>query len=179
MVDFTEQENTSHLTPMPVLDIIVYLILKILMGIACALTTLLILVTCIDVIGRYFLNMPLMGGTEITEIALGLLVFSSIPVITYEKKHIVVDILDFLIPQFLKSFINIFSYALIGFGFWLLADYSTKLIKRAFRRDAVTEYLELPVGYIMVYAQITCYMTTLLMVILMMKTVLTTIQNKA
>ena len=178
MDDFANQTQTDNLAPLPVVDTVVDWVLKILMALACILTTFLIFITCIDVIGRYFLNMPVMGGTEMTEIALGLLVFSSVPIITYQQKHIVVDILDFLIPQSVKWFINVVSYALIGFGFWLLADYSEKLIKRAFRRDVVSEYLELPIGYIMVYAQITCYVTVFLMIALMMKTVLTTARHQ-
>ena len=40
-----------------------------------------VLLTCVDVVGRYFLNRPLTGAFELTEHAMGALVFSSLPLV--------------------------------------------------------------------------------------------------
>ena len=183
MVDVSNVTNKPSNTPiepkpntlaaLPVIDWIVHWLLKVLSALACLYMGFLILITCVDVVGRYFLNQPLPGSSELTEITLGLLIFSSIPVITYESKHIVVDLLDAWLPSVAKQLIRLFSYVLIGLGFWLIADYSGKLITRSLRRDVMTEYLEIPVGYIMLYAQAMCYITSFLMAILVFKIMLT------
>ena len=58
----------------------------------------LMLTTCIDVFGRYLFNNPLTGSTELTEIAVGIVVFSVLPVISWRNDHVVVDILDHFFP---------------------------------------------------------------------------------
>ena len=44
---------------------------------------LLMLITCIDVVGRYLFASPLPGATELTEVGLAIMVFAAIPVITW------------------------------------------------------------------------------------------------
>lgn len=48
----------------------------------------LILVTCVDVIGRYFFSAPLRGAFEITELLLAALVFTALPLTTERREHI-------------------------------------------------------------------------------------------
>ena len=44
------------------------LITPVLGGIAAVILFALMLLTCVDVVGRYFLNMPIYGGFELTEV---------------------------------------------------------------------------------------------------------------
>mgnify|MGYP001461206897 FL=1 len=46
---------------------------------SCVLFALMML-TCIDVVGRYVFHGPVRGGTELTEFALAIIVFSILPV---------------------------------------------------------------------------------------------------
>lgn len=55
--------------------------------------------TCIDVFGRYVLNRPLAGALELTELAMGALVFLSLPVVTLRREHVTVDLLAHLVPR--------------------------------------------------------------------------------
>ena len=55
---------------------------------------LLMLLTCADVFGRYFLDNAVDGTTELTEMGIAILVFAEMPVITWRGGHVVVDILD-------------------------------------------------------------------------------------
>ncbi len=50
--------------------------------------------TAIDVAGRYFLNAPLFGAFEMTEILMGLVVFAGMPLTTAAREHIVVNFLE-------------------------------------------------------------------------------------
>ena len=70
------------------------------LGMIAALTlTAMVLLTCVDVVGRYFFNHPLTGAFELTEQAMGLLVFSSLPLVAMRRQHVTVDLFDHLIPS--------------------------------------------------------------------------------
>ena len=47
-----------------------------------------------DVVGRYFLNSPIGGAYELTEILLACVVFFALPLVTQENGHITVALLD-------------------------------------------------------------------------------------
>ena len=54
--------------------------------------TALVLITVIDVLGRYLLSLPLPGTTEITEIILGALIYIGLPYITRFEEHVTVSL---------------------------------------------------------------------------------------
>jgi len=72
------------------------------------------LVTCVDVIGRYFLNAPLPGGFELTEVMMAALIFLGMPLVTARDEHIKVDILDFFIPARMRWLQIAFGCAVSG-----------------------------------------------------------------
>ncbi len=57
-----------------------------------------VLLTCVDVVGRYLLNRPLTGAFELSEMAMGALVFASLPLVTLRRQQVTVDLLDWLVP---------------------------------------------------------------------------------
>lgn len=59
----------------------------------------LMLLTTLDVIGRYFFNEPLPGAFEMTELLMVLVIFGALPIVTEQRRHIVVDVLDFAFPE--------------------------------------------------------------------------------
>jgi TRAP-type C4-dicarboxylate transport system permease small subunit len=61
--------------------------------IAAVLLFAMMLVTFVDVIGRYFFNHSLDGAYEITEVLLGLIVFAGLPIVTWRGEHVTVDLL--------------------------------------------------------------------------------------
>jgi TRAP-type C4-dicarboxylate transport system permease small subunit len=70
------------------------------LGMIAALTlTAMVLLTCVDVVGRYFFNQPLTGAFELTEHAMGALVFSSLPLVALRRQHVTVDLFDRLVPM--------------------------------------------------------------------------------
>ena len=60
----------------------------------------LMLVTCVDVVGRYF-NLPLNGGFELTEGLLAALIFAGLPLVTLRNQHVTVDLFDAMTPGWL------------------------------------------------------------------------------
>ena len=55
---------------------------------------LMMMITAVDVIGRYLLNKPLTGGFEITEMLLAALIYCGLPLVSQRREHIVIDTFD-------------------------------------------------------------------------------------
>ncbi len=75
-----------------------------------------------DVVLRYFFNSPLRGVYEINGMLLGLLTLSSLPLITEERNHITVDLIDSFLHgrvRFISQLIILaFQMVMIGFIAW-------------------------------------------------------------
>ena len=56
----------------------------------------LMLLTCVDVVGRYFFNAPVQGASELTQFGMGLVVFGALPLVSASGSHIVVGLLELL-----------------------------------------------------------------------------------
>ena len=114
---------------------------------AAVLLFLLMLLTCVDVVGRYFFNNPLVGATELTEIALSLIIFATIPVITWRHGHIVVDILDRFLSPTTHRILAWFSTALIAISLYFVGVRVFEPGARDLRRGIKTDFLHLPTGW--------------------------------
>ncbi len=125
----------------------------------------LMILTCADVIGRYFFNNSINGATELTELAIAIMIFAVMPVITLKGGHVVVDILDSFLGNKLIKLFTLISYFFISFAFYSLAERMLVQAGRAFRRELVTEYLALPVAYIIEYIAFMSYLTAGVLII--------------
>lgn len=101
---------------------------------AAAVLFLMMIVTAVDVVGRYFFNKPLAGGFEITEIGLALLIYCALPLVSARREHIVIDTFDVFMSQGVKTFLNRLSDVVC---FIALSGVGYILFKRAVR---VAEY---------------------------------------
>jgi len=52
------------------------------------------MVTVVDVAGRYFFSAPLQGGFELTEYLMGVLVFLALPLVSAKGEHVRISLLD-------------------------------------------------------------------------------------
>jgi len=124
----------------------------------------LMFLTCADVFGRYFLDNSIDGTTELTEVGIAILVFAEMPVITWRGGHVVVDILDRMMGYTLIKVLGLLSALFISTSMYFLAVRVYELASRSFRRGEVTEYLQMPVGYIVEYIAIMSWATATLMI---------------
>ncbi|WP_086481469.1 TRAP transporter small permease [Oceanospirillum sanctuarii] len=124
----------------------------------------LMLVTCFDVGGRYFLGNALDGATELTEIGLAILVFAEMPVITWRSGHVIVDILDRMLSSVAIRILGLLSALIISGSFSVLGIQIYKLAERSLRRDEITELLQLPTGYIITFIAIMSWLTAATMI---------------
>jgi TRAP-type C4-dicarboxylate transport system permease small subunit len=92
--------------------------------IAAALMFCLMLLTCIDVVGRYFFNKPVTGGFELTEMLLAALIFAGLPLVTLRGDHITVDLFDPVTPDWLfriqHALATLIGAACTGYLAWCL-----------------------------------------------------------
>lgn len=120
--------------------------LAILDGAAASLLLGLLFLTAIDVGARYLFNRPITGANELTEYGLAILVFISIPLITYARRHIVVDILDSVTPPWLMRIQEIVSGILGSVVFVGLAWRLNVLAGRAQGYGEASPQLSIPLA---------------------------------
>ena len=143
--------------------------LKRLLGTTAALAMFAMMaVTFVDVIGRDFFLKPLPGGFEITELLLASINFLGLPLVTAEGGHVDVDLMDSLIPKWLKPIQNIFigllNLVAMGTLSWLMWEFSA----RTWRYEDSSAILQIPYGWLTLLMAITCTLTTLILLLMLL-----------
>ncbi|WP_114417171.1 TRAP transporter small permease [Marinospirillum perlucidum] len=119
----------------------------------------LMLLTCIDVAGRYLFNNPVPGAIELTQIGLAIMVFAAMPVVTWRGGHIVVDLLDRYLPTGLVKFLSLVAALVMSVSFYFLGTRIYELGERSIRRGEVTEFLGISSGYVVQYIALMSWAT--------------------
>ena len=127
--------------------------------IANILLCVMVVVTCIDVVGRYFFSAPLLGAHEIITLSMGIMIYLGMPLVTASREHLMIDLVANLLSSKGKRIQQIainsiaaltfilFSYLLLFYGFGLAEDLM------------ITEDLEIeqaPIAYVMA---VMCFLT--------------------
>lgn len=104
------------------------------------------MLTFVDVSGRYLLRQPVYGGYEVTEFLMGVLIFSGLPILCAREGHVSIDVFDSMIPKRLRrpqmAFVNLVSAGALGATAWRLFVHSGELSKN----HEVTMTLKIPHG---------------------------------
>ncbi len=97
---------------------------RMLGGLAALTLSFIMLLTCLDVAGRYIFNDPVPGALEITEFVMGALIFTSLPLVTLRQEQVTVDLFEQFIPRFIKralnTLLNAVSFACLAVISWRL-----------------------------------------------------------
>lgn len=126
----------------------------------------LMLLTCLDVIGRYVFNNSINGTTELTELALCIVIFCQLPIVTLTGAHVVVDILDRILPDFFVKISGLVINLSVSAGFFFISERIWFQAGRSLRRGVTTEFLLIPVAYFIQFISVMMFITA---VILMLK----------
>ena len=130
------------------------------LGVVAAILLLcLVAVTCIDVVGRYFLDAPLSGAFEITELMLAALVFSALPLTTERREHVEVDLLQMAFGENTNRILNLFAGL---FSMALLITFSWRLFSHALgaaEDGATTNALGIPLAPFGYLAALSCLLS--------------------
>ena len=79
-------------------------------------------------------------------------------------RDIAVDLLDRYMNYWLVKALGLLSVILVAGAFYALASRMWYLAERSLRRDVVTEYLEIPTGYIVQYISVMSYVCAAMMI---------------
>ena len=108
--------------------------------------SLLAALTVVDVVGRYALNAPLPGSTELTEFGVALVVFAAAPGVCWRGGHVVVDLADRFVPPAIRRWRAALVAAAFCPSMWAAAWGVAALAQRSARRGEVSEYLAIPLA---------------------------------
>ena len=113
--------------------------------VAMAVLCLMMLLTVMDVLGRYLFNKPVQGTFELTEIMLATIVFCSLAFCQFSKGHISVDIVVKNFSQKKQKAIQILNYivTIIVLGLIAWMSFQNGMMVRESRE--VTMILEIPI----------------------------------
>ena len=126
----------------------------------------LMLITCIDVVGRWLFNKPLTGSTELTEVGLAIVVFGALPFVCWRENNIAVDILDSRFSPLMTKVRSILIHIISAFCLTFLGQRLFVLASRSLSYGEVTEYLEIPLGWVISFMAVLCILTALSLVTL-------------
>jgi TRAP-type transport system small permease protein len=105
-----------------------------------------VLITSVDVIGRYFFNRPLLGSLEILELSMAVLGGFAILYTTTRRGHISVDLFYVNFSKGLQMAVDVFG-SLLGFATWAVIAYQVfRLGKRSFDGADATTLLHIPIA---------------------------------
>lgn len=130
------------------------------MGVASAALFALMVLTFFDVVMRSAFNAPIEAATELTRIAIAVVVFSALPLLTARDQHIAVDLLD---PLFLRwrlaRWRDVVVNIACGVMLWFPAQRVIDLAERARSYGDKTEYLNIPTFYVAWFIAIMTFAT--------------------
>ncbi len=113
--------------------------------------------TFFDVISRSVFSAPLSYSAELTEIAMAVIVFASLPMATLKGNHIVVDLFDgffnargSLIRDFLVDVVCLVALAYPAYRVWTIGTRSKSY-------NEVTEILNIPQYYLIYFVSIALF----------------------
>lgn len=109
--------------------------LTCLLQLACALPlALILLLTFVDVFMRYVFASPVNGSSEIIQMAMAITIFAGLPLITRERGHITVSLIDgffgvrsLRMKQFICDLVSLFAMLLLTWRLWEQAGRYVKM----------------------------------------------------
>jgi TRAP-type C4-dicarboxylate transport system permease small subunit len=123
--------------------------------------------TFVDVIGRYLFNSPVVGGLELTEFSMAIVIFLGLVLLTSDEGHVTVDLLDSFVPDKIKTvqkvlinLVNLIVMGVISWQLWIkaidIADYGDR-----------TEFLMIPLSPLIYFMSIMTGISCLILFFIM------------
>ena len=125
----------------------------------------LVLVTVVDVVGRYLFRAPIGGADELTVYFLAIGIYAVLPRITLREEHVAVDLIDMVYPKrwiaVRQILMNLLAAAFMAVATWRLWILAMRL-----KEDAeVTMFLGLPKGPLTLFITLMCAIATLALLV--------------
>jgi len=121
----------------------------------------LMVMTFFDVVLRSTINNPIESATELTRLALAIIVFASLPAVSFKGEHIIVDLMEGFMGAWLKRVLDLVINVACGVVLFWPALRVWQLAARAREYGDVTEYLHIPQFYISYFIAIMTFASAL------------------
>lgn len=125
-------------------------------GIAALILFVMMLLTGVDVIGRYFFNRPLPGAFELTEVLLALLIFAGLPLVSGREEHVTITLLSERFKGRLlraqRVFVRLCAVLVLAVLAWRLWIKGAQLAQYG----DMTTYLHIPLAPVLYAAAVLC-----------------------
>jgi TRAP-type C4-dicarboxylate transport system permease small subunit len=138
---------------------------RLVSNIAGIILFILVILTCVDVIGRYFLNSPVTGAVELVRICMAGIIFFSLPAIFFKEDHIIVDLISIFRNGIFAWVLNIGIICLSIYIALVIGDRVFDYAVRAFEDGDVTEYLSIPRYFVVGFITLSIYASALFSII--------------
>jgi TRAP-type C4-dicarboxylate transport system permease small subunit len=109
----------------------------------------LMVLTFLDVAGRNLFNRPVNGTSEVTELALAAIIFLMLPRVAIAGQHIVIDLIDSLVPKAVIGWLDAFAALLGVVMFGLISWQVFVMAGKALGYEDKTPTLHIPLGPIL------------------------------
>jgi TRAP-type C4-dicarboxylate transport system permease small subunit len=90
--------------------------------VAAAMLMAIMSLTFLDVIGRYVLARPIPGSYELVALAMGILVFAGVPIITLRQEHLTIGLFENAlagaVKPMVRTFIDLVGLAILALYAW-------------------------------------------------------------
>jgi len=144
------------------------LVSRLVSNIAAIVLFLLVVLTCVDVVGRYFFSMPVVGAVELVRICMAGIIFCSLPAMFFRDDHVIVDLIPFFRKGYVAWAVNLALLAISVYVATKLGDRIMAYALRAHEDGDVTEYLSIPRYLVVSFITLSVYAAALMAFIRMM-----------
>ena len=86
----------------------------------------LMVLTCVDVVGRYVFTAPVPGASELTQFGMGLLIFGALPLVTVRREHVNIELLSLIagdrskgLQSVVMEATSLIALALMSWQLWM------------------------------------------------------------
>ena len=130
---------------------------QVLQWISAILLFIMMVLTFVDVLGRYFFNAPIFGAAEMIQFLLAGTIFAALPRVSAENSHIAVNLfvpaITRIIPKTHNLIINLFSVV----GLLIIGVEFCRMAWHALETERETVVLEWPLVWIVLFCGLCCF----------------------
>ncbi len=119
---------------------------KALGFLAASVLMLLMIITFIDVLGRYLFSAPLPGAFELTEIMMAMLIFAGLPLVSRTNQHVTVNLIVGILSPIILHFQRLITQAIMAVVLAVMAWRMWIKAEEMLEQGDETAYLLLPIA---------------------------------
>ncbi len=138
---------------------------KALGFLAASVLMLLMIITFIDVLGRYLFSAPLPGAFELTEIMMAMLIFAGLPLVSRANQHVTVNLIVGILSPIILHLQRMITQAIMAVVLAVMAWRMWIKAEEMLEQGDETAYLLLPIAPVAFFMTLMMAVSTLIVAI--------------